>query len=399
MSEKETRKDILKEYCSGCGLCHSVYDAPMYEDEKGFRTADITEVDLDFLETVCPTGKSNSKKQIEMLSDTLFGSYKKAFLGWSSDADVRRIASSGGVLTELCIYMLENKLVDGIIQTKASLIPIETVCVVSRSRQEVIECSGSRYSISSPLYHISDMLAEGEKYAFVGKPCDCSALRQYMEMDRGLKNSILYLLSFFCAGQPSKLVNERLLQQLGSNVEKCERLVYRGNGWPGYTKIVNRDGSKSQMTYEKSWCTILGRDVRKTCKFCMDGIGLMADIACGDAWYTDKYGKPDFSEHEGRNIIYARTLEGVKLLNDASKACRIIIENGEQYSEIISTIQESQYLRKATMYGLIVAMKIFRRSVPPYSLGILKKFGRHVPVKIKLRRFFGSCKRIVKKQI
>lgn len=120
MSEKETRKDILKEYCSGCGLCHSVYDAPMYEDEKGFRTADITEVDLDFLETVCPTGKSNSKKQIEMLSDTLFGSYKKAFLGWSSDADVRRIASSGGGIDRI-MYLYAGKQVSGWHYTDKSL--------------------------------------------------------------------------------------------------------------------------------------------------------------------------------------------------------------------------------------------------------------------------------------
>ncbi len=34
-----------------------------------------------------------------------------------------------------------------------------------------------------------------------------------------------------------------------------------------------------------------------------DGIGEMADVACGDAWYLTESGQADFSEHAGRNVI------------------------------------------------------------------------------------------------
>lgn len=75
-------------------------------------------------------------------------------------------ASSGGILTEICVALLKLNLVDAIIQTKYDEInPIETVTVVNHTEDEVLNCAGSRYAVSSPLIDINNIVSENKKYA------------------------------------------------------------------------------------------------------------------------------------------------------------------------------------------------------------------------------------------
>lgn len=109
-----------------------------------------------------------------------------------------------------------------------------------------------------------------------------------------LKETIPYLFSFFCMGLPSESAQIKLLKKL--ECKECKSLDYRGNGWPGFATAIDKDSKVHQITYDESWGEILGRDLMPVCKFCIDGIGEMADIACGDAWYLTSENTPDFSE-------------------------------------------------------------------------------------------------------
>ena len=91
---------------------------------------------------------------------------------------------------------------------------------------------------------------------------------------------------------------------------KIKSLRYRGDGWPGYATATQYDGKVFKMDYNTSWGQILGRDIMKMCRFCLDGIGEMADISCCDAWYLTNDNKPDFSEADGRNAVFCRSKLG-----------------------------------------------------------------------------------------
>ena len=133
--------------------------------------------------------------------------------------------------------------------------------------------------------------------------------------------------------------------------DRCISLRYRGNGWPGYATVQKIDGKCNKISYNESWSKILGRDVRKSCRFCIDGIGSLADISCGDAWYLLKNNKPDFSEHKGRNIVFSRTRKGETLLNDAVQGGFI---HTEEYKELnnLKLIQKYQFCLLYTSHGL-----------------------------------------------
>lgn len=388
--------NMYDEYCTGCGLCHSAYGMEMYGDGNGYLHPVLSDRDAESIKRICPAGGAAT----EYMDDgNIWGRNKAVYLGWSSDADIRKMASSGGVLTSLCCYLLDNHIVDGIIQTMASH-SYHTKTVISYTADDVLKCMGSRYSVSAPLYDIRQIVKEGETYAFVGKPCDVSALRMYLKEDGQLNGRIKYLLSFFCAGTPGNNAQKKLLQELGCTDERdCLSLQYRGNGWPGYATVTKTDGTVSKMDYNESWGGILGRDVRKICRFCLDGIGEMADASCGDAWYPDKDNRPDFSEGDGRNVVFARTDAGSSILKAAHEAGYIVLGDYIDYDSQLMHMQKYQYDRRVTMYYMMSALRLSGRMRPAYNKKTLKAFSKKCSVRLGARRFLGTLKRAVRGKV
>lgn len=394
MNEKTKLIETCREYCTGCGLCGAVNNKKFTEDEKHFLYPNLGIEDYELCKTVCPAAGN----AVNNYSDgSIWGTIRHCCLGWSNDEYVRHRSSSGGVLTAVCSYLLENKLVDGIIQVKRDENDQrKTISVVSTTKEEVEACSGSRYTTSSPLTEITSQVQDGKKYAFVGKPCDVSALRMLMNTKKyAWTEQILYLFSFFCAGQPSLAANNKLLSELGcKDIRECRELNYRGNGWPGHASVSLKSGKTNEMDYEKSWMTILGRDVRKCCRFCADGTGEMADISCGDAWYLSADGKPDFEERPGRNVIFARTEKGEELLRLVIQASAISVENYEIEKGALVKIQPYHYNRKASLSSLKLAAVLCRKKFPLYNGKKLEMFAKGFPLKSRIYRCVGTIKRI-----
>ena len=381
----------LSKYCVGCGLCISQKKATISTDAKGFYHPDTG--DETWLKKVCP---AYGAQQRFISEGEVWGKNKGVYYGYSSDVEIRRRASSGGVLTGLSIWLLENGWVDAIIHTCAlEDEPTRTRICYSTCRDEVIARSGSRYSISHPLQEMH-LLERNKKYAFIGKPCDVSALRNYMQLDPSLKTCIPYILSFFCMGLPSVDAQKKLLKALGCPEEGCKQLVYRGDGWPGFTIAKDKDDREYQMDYDSSWGKILGRDLMPACRFCLDGIGEVADISCGDAWYADQNGNPDFSEREGRNAVFVRTFQGEELLKRAAEDGAIILNSFEHYKSELAMMQKAQFERRASMRSRILALRLFRRESPKYSGRLLKTFEKEISLKHRIQVFASTCKRILK---
>lgn len=389
--------DVCSEYCIGCGLCKSELHVEMQRDEKGYWKPqfDETKEAEQFLKDTCPVTGLNSDK---LQTEALWGKCVRTLAAYSTDSAIRRKASSGGVLTALAIYLLESKKVDGIIQVSACKEnPIDTVCRVSTTKEEVINCCGSRYSVSSPWMTLSEIVQKDKKYAAIGKPCDIAALRRMKDCNEKYEN-IVFLLSFFCAGLPSEQANKRLLGKLGCAQEKCKTLSYRGNGWPGFATATDSDGNSYQMEYSEAWGGILGRDIHPYCRLCIDGIGEAADISCGDGWYITNDGQPDFSEKEGRNIVFVRNEIGESLMNDAIQSGVLEATKWENLSQL-SIIQKYQKTRRATLQAKVWGYQICGRKTPKYSKRLLKKYAKETSLKEKMKMFLGTVKRIVKKVI
>ena len=385
----------LKKYCTGCGLCNAYMNIEYETDEKGFITPVLDDDEkINFCKKICP----NTSKSFKMQSENLWGHYQAAYLGYAKDEEIRYHASSGGVITAICSYLLREKKVDGVLHIGVSEDRVYgTRLYCSTTKNQLIQRSGSRYCISSPLKNLKNIVESEKKYVFVGKPCDIIALKNYMQEDEELRKQIIVTLSFFCAGMPSDTANKKLIETLlGNDAMKCKTLNYRGDGWPGFAMATDANGNCKKIEYETSWGKILGRDVKYCCRFCTDGIGEMADISCGDGWYLNEDNKPDFEEKDGRNIIFARTNLGKEILHSAQSDIQLSkLENTEE----IGYMQPYQKRRKATMYWKILALRLFFRKLPPYDIKKLYYWQRQAKWSDRMKEFLGTIKRVLKNVI
>lgn len=382
---------MIEHYCCGCGLCSGSIDGK--ENSKGYFRPNM-EADIEGFDfSVCYC--NNLGKNVD---NGLWGKYEKLYYGFSNNTETRKKASSGGMLTEIAAYLLETRKIDAVIQvSKKEEDAMKTEVVFSKSREEVLSCAGSRYTASSALLGIFERMEKGKKYAVIGKPCDISVLRNYMEKNTEYKQQIICLLSFFCGGTPSFQANEKLLKSMSMKRSKVIDFTYRGNGWPGETIGIDADGVKHNAKYEESWGKILGRDLQDICRFCWEGVGESADISCGDGWYIVD-GKPSFEENDGRNIVIARSGMGVNILSLMESQRKITLKEIKDEKEI-QLAQPGQVMRKAAMFSRVLAMRMLCKNVPDYSLMKLFPYTKYLTFKHNIKMFSGTIRRIIKGQI
>lgn len=346
-------QDVVSEdLCVGCGVCCALPGGNSIEmkyNEHGFlrpQIAGYAAIAVKQLKAVCPG--INVTSEGPRTSD-IWGVRVVTAVGHANDPDVRRLASSGGVISAVTKFLLQSGVVDAVVCTRSHPSdPTRNTTEAITNVADLDDAAGSRYSPSAPLERIEEFLSEGRRIAFIGKPCDVNALRKYLTLRPEYKQQVKYLISFFCAGVPSRKATHKAVATLGLDPEKLQSLKYRGDGWPGKFKATSTDGKVGEMSYQESWGTILNQDIQFRCKICPDGIGEAADLVCGDAWYGEG-GYPSFEEKDGRSLIVARNHLGVELLTLATEGGAITIDTGEKLH--LSDIQPYQFERRTQAIG------------------------------------------------
>jgi len=391
-----------KGLCTGCGICASVFPQQIKMDFSGDYNRPIFNANLNTHEKklfshICP-GVNQSSPNLESGHD-IWGAYKRSYTGHSTDKNIRFMASSGGVISQTLIYLLNSNLIDAVIQVKASSIdPLDNEVVVNRKASEILESSGSRYSPASPLLNIKQTIKNnpGIRLCFVGKPCDVTALTNLMGIDDDVRASIKYRISFFCAGTPSRTGVKQLISSLGVKNEEVKSFAFRGKGWPGKTIAVT-EIKTAEMTYAESWGNILGPTIQNRCKICADGIGECADIVSADVWHSDASGYPLFTENDGQGLVLPRTDKGSSLVEQMIKDGALLVSDYE--IDKLKDVQPTQFERKGTVLARSFAKFLIQGVYPRYKNQRLIRAAFKVGFKKNIRSFVGSLIRASKGKI
>lgn len=258
-------------------------------------------------------------------ADPYWGPIATCQTGHATDPEVRFQGSSGGALSALAITALEADLVDGLVHVGADPEqPTRNVTVISSDRASVLAAAESRYAPYSPLDQLAELLGSGERFPFIGKPYDVSALSALAELDPRVARTFPYRLSFFCGGIPSFSGSGRILAVMGLAGCKLASFRFRGNGWPGLTEARTADGEVATR-YAESWGRYLSTEVQYRCKICPNAVGGNADIAGADAWYGGESGYPTFEEQDGRILVISRAAAGRELLDRAARSGTLVL--------------------------------------------------------------------------
>jgi coenzyme F420 hydrogenase subunit beta len=165
------------------------------------------------------------------------------------------------------------------------------------------------------------VLDRGRPFAFIGKPCDISAIRNYATLDPRVDELLRYTLNFFCGGASEFGKTLDTVRKAGLTESEVSHLRYRGDGCPGPMVVKSHAGEVFEFDYNEMWEDENRWQLQFRCKICPDSIGELADVTVADVWPG---GRPD-TEGLGFNGFIARTPRGARLLDAAVRAGAITL--------------------------------------------------------------------------
>ena len=350
--------------CIGCGLCQSIAGKDKIEismTNKGrLEPKEINKISSDNFNkilNVCPgviiEGLPKNLVDSETKHNLVWGYYLSLCYAWSTDDKIRFESSTGGLLNGLSLYLLESKKVKFILHTVTDPEkPMRSISKLSYNKDELLNSgSCSRYGPASPLDKFHDALNLNQPFAFVGKPCDISAIRQLSKTDERVNNLCKYLLTLVCGGSTEFTKSQEFIESFKVKEEELSIFRYRGFGNPGKMYIKTKDGREYDREYNSFWGEESTWRVHFRCKICPDAIGESSDIAALDTW---RGGSPK-GEDEGFNAAIIRTKKGLELMDDAFKAGFIHI--GDKLKiEDIDDFQPHQVNKKKAVYARHLGM-------------------------------------------
>lgn len=317
IQKKETTppffRDIPREKCIGCGLCFSVCKSnaiQMAEDESGFiptlNTKACTNCNL--CSKVCPG--------VNVVSyPGLLGNVNKYVVSTARDQTVRYSASSGGAVRSILISLLEKKIVDKVIITRATDDPYHPETIITDSIADLsTERLNSIYSPTSPLAALKN-LDKTLTYAFVGLPCHIAGIQNAPSIKKHIKVTI----GIFCSHTPSFQFLNTFFKDISAEKD-IQRVYFRGDGWPGRTQLMYKDGQKDTIHFTAMWHTYNYAKAfqQKRCSTCSYYSAEFADISVGDPWILAK------KDSVGSSLIFIRTQQGEEAVAAATE--RITME-------------------------------------------------------------------------
>jgi len=371
VTEINSLSDIVKNgLCIGCGLCQSIAGKDNIEismsDKGRLEPKELNKIQPETFNKIlntCPgvivEGLPKEQVNKDAKHNLVWGYYLSLFYAWSTDDKIRFESSTGGLLNGLSLYLLESKKVKFILHTVTDPEkPMRSVSKLSYNKEELLNSNScSRYGPASPLDKFHEALNLNKPFAFVGKPCDISAIRQLSKSDERVNKLCKYLLTLVCGGSTEFTKSQDFIESFKVKEDELSIFRYRGFGNPGRMYIKTKDGREHDREYNSFWGEESTWRVHFRCKICPDAIGESSDIAALDTW---RGGSPK-GEDEGFNAAIVRTKKGLELLNEAIEAG--YIKMGDQLEiKDIDDFQPHQVNKKKAVYARHEGMR--KQNIP-----------------------------------
>lgn len=393
MAARDRLQAIVDQHlCSNCGLCADVLGPEKVQmavsDQKELRpsaTDAFDDADYEVVERICPGLRvegppEDLAREADTRTDPVWGHYKTIVLAHAGKPLHRWEGSTGGVLTGLAAMMLATGEVRFVLHVKAcEEQPTFGVSTMSFTEADVLQAAGSRYGPAAPLTRLTEALDLGQPFAFIGRPCDLSALANLSDTEPRIAELIRYRLAFVCGGPTVSLDIDRMVRNAGVDPDALVSMRYRGRGCPGPTTMVTGDGTEVNKRYVDfldpdggSW------PMPFRCKICPDGIGEIADIAVSDTWIG---GGPDAETEEtdpGTNALIVRTAAGCALVEAAAKAGFLTLGEEVGPSEL-NAYQPHQHDKKYAAWARLEGLRRGGRLYPKTRRLRLRQLAEDMP--------------------
>jgi len=313
MNEDSPPSYINEEHCLKCGICY----------------------------LICP--------QIKVLNDDLFKKfdYKPPIGNWrnitsaqATNHQIRTVATDGGVVTAILLYLLDNKMIDGAIVAKRTD-PFMRQVFLATSRDELIAAAGSKFDAQAITEHLGKyttftpvitnlkrfMESDRMNLAVVGVPCQIHSIRKMQELKIVPSHIIKYAFGLFCnenftfTEQTRKKMEEKFNFSFNDIIKMNikEDVIF-----------TLRNADPLRVSFD-----LIDEFMRPACRACDDFSNIYADISFGGLGSKDRF-----------TTSLIRTPRGTKIYNEAIAKGYIV-----EFEEDNSPVMKSKMIAKIIGYG------------------------------------------------
>ena len=310
---------IDKERCNGCGLCLRLCPG----------------ISIDPL-------KLRKKNDFE---EELAGSYLKAYSAYSKDQKIRKNSTSGGVITQLIVKLLDDGRFEG-----AFVLPFDTFTgsparlELMKEVKKVVTAAKSKY-IPASVYNVVKTLEKESdpKYIIVGTPCQISGIKNYIK-ENSVNDENLLFLGLFCDGTLNFNVIRYFADKYSKGNEKIVKFDFRNkarDGWPGHPKLYF-DSNREVMAHRNERIKVKKYFQLERCLYCLDKLNRLADISFGDCYIK-------WRELPESSTVIVRTEKGKRIFDKYSHLFNLVGLNMEAIikSQYVSEKRENLEFAKA----------------------------------------------------
>lgn len=333
---------ITKADCAGCGACAAVcpISCVAMEEKLGFFYPVVN------TEKCIQCGKC--LKACAVNGEEILRNTPQAwYAGYIEPSQMSRHSTSGGICTALSrLYIQQGYPVYGAVFTKNWDLVHRRV----KGVEELEQFSGSKYlqsSVSPEVYEgIEELLKQGKNCLFIGTPCQCGGLANYLTA-KNVPTETLLTVDFMCHGVPSPVLGKKFITYLQSKSQK--KITYynfrsKAYGWGGLDRELEyADGSAKVVS--AALCPLhrwFGKhlSLRESCFSCRYRTkNRAADITVADFWGLEKY-YPELPSKQGVCAIQVNSSKG-------DRAYKMLLERGGMVGQVVT--EQSVWDRKTAL--------------------------------------------------
>lgn len=299
--------------CTDCGVCMSICPG----------------VDANIHSDILDEGQKSNRNH------SWLGSFDRLLVGYSTDDAVHRRGSSGGVVTEILVGLLQRRMIDGAVVTVMKEgDPLWAEPVIARTVSEILEAQQSKYCpvpIGTVLGNIKNVPG---RYAIVGLPCHMKALRRIQAIDGRLKEKLPYLIGLFCSRTPSFNATKFLLDRKGIDSGRVKTIEYRsGDHHVGHMAVRMKNGGVVNVPHLDFhyWGQMFANFfIPPRCYLCVDKVAAYADVAVGDNWSNQLH------HPWGTSTVIVRSEKGRSIM-DLLEAEKMVVSKSVDDETIIAS--------------------------------------------------------------
>lgn len=310
MSETKTDTELRKK-CCGCGACENSCPKQAISlryDKEGFLYPVVN------LETCVDCGKC--VKVCPILNLPRQEPYLHTYAGYSEEMDIIEKCASGGTCSAISRYVISKGGVVFGVRYQSDFVKSEYA--MAETIEELDAFMTSKYVQSTKGHIFSNVRQElnaNRLVAFVGCPCDVSALKLFL----GREYRNLLTVELVCMGVTNYKVAEAYINPRVQKWGPITKLNSKGKKYGWFVPCLEEEYENGKNISGGFFGTYYGygftKFQRPSCSQCpyRGEIG-RGDIRTGDFWgikQTDEFWNP-----LGVNCIFARTEKGCNVLNE-----------------------------------------------------------------------------------